>query len=60
MGGQPILETDRITDTTERHIEVGNKGEDDAVIQLYKIKAEEGDVPSMVTVADWYYYGSHG
>ena len=26
VGGQPILESDRITDSTEKQIEIGNKG----------------------------------
>ena len=41
-------------------VEIGNKGNDDELIQLEMIRAAEGSVPSMLTMADVNYFGARG
>jgi SEL1 protein len=60
VGGQPVMEGDRITDDTEKVVAKGNSGNDDELITDQKIRAEEGDVPAMMAMGDLYYYGARG
>lgn len=60
LGGQPVLESDRIDDDTEKDVDKGNTGNDDELILHQKIRAEEGDVLAMVATGDLYYYGARG
>jgi hypothetical protein len=41
IGGQPVIEADRIDDNTEPDIGKGNQGNDDELIQYQKIRAQE-------------------
>jgi TPR repeat protein len=41
-------------------VEIGNKGNDDELIQLEMVRAAEGSVPSMLTMADVNYFGARG
>lgn len=38
----------------------GQLGEDDVIIQTVRMQAEQGHVPSMMELADLYYWGNHG
>jgi len=60
VGGQPILEEDKLTDMTEKEVVKGNSGSDDEQIQLLTVQAEEGHVPSMLSLGEMYYYGARG
>ena len=60
IGAMPITETDRINEKTEKIIELGNMGDDDEVIQLQRVRAEEGDVNAMVNMGDLHYFGARG
>jgi TPR repeat protein len=60
LGGEPIVEADRLNDDTEDKVHRGNMGSDDALIQMQLIRAREGHVPSLVAMGDLYYYGARG
>eukprot|EP01041_Mallomonas_annulata_P003465 gene3465-6894_t len=60
VGGEPVVEADRIDDRTEKNIDKGRAGSNDDAIQHQIVRANEGDVPSMVSVGDMYYYGARG
>lgn len=60
IGAQPVVETDRIDDNTEADVGKGNLGDDDEMIQYQKIRAAEGDIPSILAMGDLYYYGARG
>lgn len=60
VGGQPIMESDRIDDNTEREVARGNSGNDDELIQHQIVRADEGDVVAMLATGDLYYYGARG
>lgn len=60
VGGQPILEADRINDRTVMTVEKGNKGDEDELIQHQIVRANEGHVPSIMAMGDLYYYGARG
>lgn len=38
----------------------GHEGNDDELIQHQKVRAREGHLPSILAMADLYYYGAHG
>ena len=60
-GGQEQIHShNRLTLETEEHIEEGELGDQDKRIELQILKAEQGDVPSMLAMGDLYYYGAHG
>ena len=50
VGAQPILESDRINDDTERDVDKGNKGNDDEIIAYQRVRADEGDVDAQVAL----------
>jgi SEL1 protein len=60
VGGQPVMESDRITDDTEKVVAKGNTGNDDELIADQRVRAAEGDVPAMIAMGDLYYYGARG
>ena len=39
---------------------VTDSGDDDELIQLQRLQAEDGHVPSMIAMADLLYFGAHG
>ena len=53
VGAQPILESDRINDDTERDVDKGNKGNDDEIIAFQKVRADEGDVDAQVALGKY-------
>lgn len=60
MGAYAIVEADRINDYTVRDIAKGHQGDDDEAIVFQRIRASEGDVPSMLAMGDLHYYGARG
>jgi TPR repeat protein len=60
IGGQPLMETDRLNDHTAKSVIVGNAGDSDELIQHQLLRADEGHVPSALAMADLYYYGARG
>lgn len=60
VGGEPIMEADRLNDDTEKAVFVGNQGTEDVLIQHQLVRAKEGHIPSLLAMADLYYYGAHG
>jgi len=60
IGLTPIVEKDRIDETTDDKIDQGNTGNDDALIQAQIMRAEGGDVPALMATGDLYYYGARG
>ncbi|GMF14112.1 unnamed protein product [Phytophthora lilii] len=61
LGKQPLHEVTRLYDSLERDITVGEKGDDDELIQFKKMRADkEGDVEAMAAMGDLYYWGAHG
>jgi TPR repeat protein len=60
VGGQPIVESDRIDDHTAKSVVIGNAGGDDELIQHQILRADEGHIPSALASADLYYYGARG
>jgi len=60
IGGQPVVEADRINDKTAPVVSKGNHGDDDELIQHQKVRAQEGHLPSMLAMGDLYYYGARG
>lgn len=60
VGKQPILEMQRLTTANEAVAEVGQKGEDDDLIQYQIHRAEQGDLPSLEALGDLYYWGARG
>jgi hypothetical protein len=59
-GAQPVVQADRIDDTTVLEILHGNTGEDDAAIQFQMVRAAEGHLPSVLAMGDLYYFGARG
>lgn len=60
-GGQEQIHSHkRLTLETEEHIDEGELGDQDKRIELQRLKAEQGDVPSMLAMGDLYYYGARG
>lgn len=60
VGGQPIMEGDRIDDDTEKEVAKGKSGNEDELIQHQIVRAAEGDVAAMIATGDLYYYGARG
>lgn len=60
IGGQPLMESDRLNDHTAKSIVVGNAGDSDELIQHQIVRADEGHIPSALAMADIYYYGARG
>lgn len=60
IGKQPILEAQRLTTANEAVVDVGQKGEDDDLIQYQIQRAEQGDLPSIEALGDLYYWGARG
>lgn len=60
VGKQPILEAQRLTTANEAVVDVGQKGEDDDLIQYQIQRAEQGDLPSIEALGDLYYWGARG
>lgn len=60
VGKQPILEMQRLTTANEAVVEIGQKGEDDDLIQYQIQRAEQGDLPSIEALGDLYYWGARG
>ena len=51
---------DRLSEATIETVEVGQRGEDDEALQYTIMRAEEGDVPSMLLLGDMLYWGKRG
>ncbi|KAE8986182.1 hypothetical protein PR001_g22666 [Phytophthora rubi] len=61
LGKQPLHEMTRLYDSFERDVTVGERGDDDELIQFQKMRADkEGDVGAMAAMGDLYYWGAHG
>lgn len=60
VGKQPILEMQRLTTANEAVVEIGQKGEDDDLIQYQIQRAEQGDLPSIEALGELYYWGARG
>lgn len=60
VGMQPLLEMQRLTTANEAVVEVGQKGEDDDLIQYQIQRAEQGDLPSIEALGELYYWGARG
>ncbi|ETN02359.1 hypothetical protein PPTG_16578 [Phytophthora nicotianae INRA-310] len=60
LGKQPLHEMTRLFDSFERDITVGERGDDDELIQFQKVRADNGDVEAMAAMGDLYYWGAHG
>lgn len=60
VGGQPIAEKERLNELSANEVSKGQEGDDDEIIQAHMHQARMGQVPSMLTLGDWYYFGSHG
>ncbi len=60
VGKQPITEMQRLTVANEANVEVGQKGEDDDLIQYQIQRAEQGDLPSIEALGEIYYWGARG
>ncbi|KAG2923910.1 hypothetical protein PC115_g8813 [Phytophthora cactorum] len=60
LGKQPLHEMTRLYDSFERDITVGERGDDDELIQFQKLRADNGDVEAMAAMGDLYYWGAHG
>ncbi|KAJ8540735.1 hypothetical protein ON010_g12493 [Phytophthora cinnamomi] len=60
-GKQPLHEMTRLYDSFERDVTVGERGDDDELIQFQKMRADkEGDVGAMAAMGDLYYWGARG
>eukprot|EP00903_Cladosiphon_okamuranus_P018770 g17268.t3 len=60
VGKQPTLEIQRLTTANEAVVEIGQKGEDDDLIQYQIQRAEQGDLPSIEALGYLYYWGARG
>lgn len=60
VGGQPIVESDRIDDSVEATLMIGNMGNDDELINIQVVRAKEGDIHAMLSVGDMHYHGARG
>ncbi|TYZ60378.1 hypothetical protein PybrP1_003647 [[Pythium] brassicae (nom. inval.)] len=60
LGQQPLHEMNRLYDAFQRDIATGQRGDDDALIQLQKLRADQGDVAAMAAMGDLYYWGTRG
>ncbi|KAL4177051.1 hypothetical protein KRP22_001987 [Phytophthora ramorum] len=61
LGKQPLHEMTRLYDSLERDITLGERGDDDELIQFQKMNADkDGDVEAMAAMGDLYYWGAHG
>ncbi|CAM9568879.1 unnamed protein product [Scytosiphon promiscuus] len=60
VGQQPIIEAQRLTAANEAIVEIGQKGEDDDAIQYQIHRAEHGDIRSMESLGDIFYWGARG
>ncbi|RLN90898.1 hypothetical protein BBJ28_00000329 [Nothophytophthora sp. Chile5] len=60
-GKQPLHEMTRLYDSLERDVTIGERGDDDELIQFQKMRADkEGNVAAMAAMGDLYYWGAHG
>eukprot|EP00753_Platysulcus_tardus_P010887 PLAT3130.2.p1 GENE.PLAT3130.2~~PLAT3130.2.p1 ORF type:complete len:1075 (-),score=412.43 PLAT3130.2:1698-4922(-) len=59
-GQQPLHEYNRLSARTEWTHADGQKGLNDEQIQYQVMRAEEGHLPSIMAMADLYYYGNRG
>jgi SEL1 protein len=59
-GKQPFVESQIIDENTVRNIAVGEMGLNDEQIQHQKLRAAEGDLPSILAMGDLFYYGARG
>ncbi|RLN14110.1 hypothetical protein BBJ28_00017954 [Nothophytophthora sp. Chile5] len=60
-GKQPFHEMTRLYDSLERDVTIGERGDDDELIQFQKMRADkEGNVAAMAAMGDLYYWGAHG
>lgn len=60
LGKQPITEMQRLNVANEATVEVGQKGEEDDLIQYQIQRAEQGDLPSIEALGELYYWGARG
>lgn len=63
LGKQPLHEMHRLYDalTLENEdIGRGQRGDDDALIQFQKLRAEQGDIDAIAAMGDLYYWGARG
>ena len=51
---------DRLSEATIETVEVGQRGEDDEALQFSIMRAEEGDMPSILLLGDMLYWGKRG
>jgi len=59
-GQQPFHEVMRLNMDTIEWVEHGQRGDDDEIIQLQLLQAEQGDVASQSAMAGLYYWGARG
>eukprot|EP00750_Incisomonas_marina_P020508 INCI4043.5.p1 GENE.INCI4043.5~~INCI4043.5.p1 ORF type:complete len:1665 (+),score=285.90 INCI4043.5:31-4995(+) len=59
-GNQPLSQRQRLNAETEYVIDQGERGMDDAQIEYQRLRAEQGDIPSMIAMGGLYYYGARG
>ena len=60
-GGQEQIHSHkRLTLETEEHIDEGELGDEDERIEMQRLRAEQGHVPSMLAMGDLNYYGARG
>lgn len=50
----------RLTVDTVDTVEVAQRGDDDELIRLQRLRAEQGDVEAMWAMGDLYYWGARG
>lgn len=60
QGAQAIVEAQRLSDDTVRDVGRGDLGADDELIELQRLRAQEGDVAAMLAMGDLFYYGARG
>ncbi|POM67986.1 Suppressor of lin-12-like protein-related / sel-1 protein-related [Phytophthora palmivora] len=60
LGKQPLHEMTRLYDSFERDITIGERGDDDELIQFQKLRADNGEVEAMAAMGDLFYWGTHG
>ncbi len=59
-GQQPLHEIMRLNMDTIDWVEYGQRGDEDEVLQMLVLQAEQGHLESQVTLAELYYWGARG
>ena len=59
-GNQPRHEMNKLSTATEDTVHVGQRGQEDELIQYQQLRADQGHVPSIVAMGDLYYWGARG